>query len=559
MARRSFPLKGASLLTAGALALSACSILPGDDKTPPKPVVSKALPSTAWTAAAAADVAQGGELRLAVTALPANFNPRHADGSVPEAQSILGPTTGSAVRLTKGGGWTVDPDYATSVRVTDKSPLTIEVKLNPKAVWQGGTPITSKDMVAFWKAQNGKDKDFAVSSTVGYEDIADVKTRDDPYAYEVVFSEPTAEWPLYVYPRLSANVSKSAKLFNGAFTKSAPSSNGPFMVTSIDVETGTVTEKPNPRWWGRKPKLGSIVWRIAPPELQAEAYTADGLDAIRVDETTYDSASKRGQIQRAAGTEWAQVTLNGARGPLQDANVRRAVAHALNRAKIADAVAGEFGHDGEPLGSLVYVPGQRGYTDSSAPIAYDVAAAKKLLAKAGYVADADGVLARKGKKLTLTMPVPQDTPTNSKRAAAIKSDLEKVGIAVTIKPVPAKDFFTTSVVALDFDLVTFAWNGSAFPIAAAKARFNPIDSSQNFTGVSDGKVDSAFSTAVKTLDESERFTRVAELDSRLFANPVMVPLTVTPIVMAVREDIRNYGAAQFEQPDWTIVGFVKKG
>jgi peptide/nickel transport system substrate-binding protein len=556
MTRRSFPLKGASLLVAGALMLSACSLLPGgEDK--PKPVANKVLPSTDWKVASAAKVAQGGDLRLAVTALPSNFNPQHADGAMSDAQTMLGPTSGGAVRITKGGGWQVDPDYATSLKVTDKSPLTIQVKLNPKAVWQGGTPITSKDMVAFWKAQSGKDKDLEVSSTQGYEDISEVKPGADPYSYDVVFSDPTAEWPLYIYPHLPANVSKNAKMFNTGFTKKAPSSNGPFIVTSIDAATGTVTEKPNPRWWGKKPKLSSIVWRIAAPDIQADAYLADELDAINVDATTYAAARKHGAIQKVAGTEWTQVTLNGARGPLKDANVRRAVAHAIDRNKIADATSRAFGLDGVALGSFVYVPGQRGYTDSSADIAFDPAEAKRLLAKAGYKAGADGVLARKGKQLTLTMPVPAETPANSQRAQAIKRDLKKVGILVELKSVPAASFFTTTVVALNFDLVTFAWRGAPFPIATAQSRFNPIDSSQNFTGVADGKTDDAFDKAAATLDEAVRFTRVARLDRRIFSTPAMVPLGVTPIVMAVRDDLRNYGAAQFEQPDWTLVGFLK--
>jgi peptide/nickel transport system substrate-binding protein len=33
---------------------------------------------------------------------------------------------------------------------------------------------------------------------------------------------------------------------------------------------------------------------------------------------------------------------------------------------------------------------------------------------------------------------------------------------------------------------------------------------------------------------------------------------VTPIAVAVRKGLVNYGAAQFEQPDWTVVGFTKK-
>ena len=413
-------------------------------------------------------------------------------------------------------------------------------------------------MVAFWKALNGHDNDFEVSSTQGYDDISDVKPGDDPYSYEVVFSDVTAEWPLYIYPRLPADVSASAKLFNGGFTKTAPASNGPFMVTSINATTGTVTEERNPRWWGHKPKLSSIVWRIAAPAVQAAAYNGDELDAINVDPTTYSLVRKHGTIEQAAGTEWTQVTFNGARGPLMDANVRRAVAHAINRTKIADATSREVGLDGVPLGSVVYVPGQRGYADSSPALTFDVAEAKRLLAKAGYTAGKDGILVRKGKQLKLTMPVPTETPTNSQRAKAIKRDLAVVGIAVDLKSVPAADFFTDNVVSLDFDLVTFARRGSAFPVAAAKSLFNPIDSSQNFTGLADGKLDDAFDQALTTLDDSQRFKRVAQLDARIFATPAMVPLAVTPIVVAVRGDLRNYGAAQFEQPDWTIVGLLKK-
>ena len=76
------------------------------------------------------------------------------------------------------------------------------------------------------------------------------------------------------------------------------------------------------------------------------------------------------------------------------------------------------------------------------------------------------------------------------------------------------------------------------------------------TGLADRSLDAAFDKAAATLADSLRFTRVAKLDRGIFATPAMVPLSVTPIVMAVRDNLRNYGAAQFEQPDWTIVGFT---
>lgn len=553
----------ASLLLAGSLVLSGCSLLPGggdDDKPAPKaaPAVTE-LPSTAWKTVKPSSLAQGGTLRLAASTLPTNFNPLQADSANSDAARILAPTTGGAVRITADGGWKVDPDYARSVEVVDKDPLTVEVKLNPDAVWEGGTSITADDMVAFWKALDGSDDDFEVVSTAGYDAISDVEPGKNRFAYTVTFDEPTAEWPLYVYPRLAANVSSSPKLFNNAFRKRAISSNGPFITSSIDTKKGLIVQKPNPRWWGDRPRLASITWNIADPELQADAYVNDELDAVDLQASTYAKAKGTGVVQRAAGIEWSQVTLNGGRGPLQDVDVRRAVAHAIDRGPIAATAAQALGAPSAPLGSLLLVPGQQGYRDSSASIAYDPALASKLLKKAGYTEGADGMLEKDGKPLSLTLPVPKQTPTNSARAKAIVADLEKVGIAVELREAPTGvDFYEKVVIPLDFDLVTFQRRGAAFPITAAEPLFYPLDSSQNFTGIGTDRFGLGFDTVIGTLADDLRTQRVAKLDEWLFEEVPVIPLAVTPIAVAVRKNVANYGAAQFEQPDWTTVGFTKK-
>ncbi len=546
----------ASLLLVGVLALPGCSLSGESDSAAPRDT-SRTLRNTDWVRAAPNRVAAGGTLRLAVDAIPDNFNPLQTDGSMSDAATILAPTAGSAIRITANGGWRVDPDYATSVEVTDKSPLTIAVQLNRRAVWQGGTPITSKDMVAFWRAQNGSKPAFKVSSTAGFEGISQVKANGR-YAYSVTFEKPTGEWPLYVYPRLPANVSSSPKLFNSAFRKRAIPSNGPFNVSAIDANTGTVTETPNPRWWGARPRLTKIVWRVATAEVQARAYAANELDAVDVQAATYDTVKGHGSLQSAFGLEWSQLTLNGARGPLKDINVRRAVAHAVNRTQIADRAAREVGVKGTTLGSFIYLPGQRGYHDSSGAIAYDPKESTRLLARAGYAKNSRGTMARKGKILLLTMPVPTKTPTNSVRARAIKSDLKKVGIAVSLRTVPAETFFNKYVITLNFDIVTFAWRGSAFPVAATEPLFFPVDSGQNFTGLRDDRLGAAWNQANSALDETKRHEIVRSIDGRLLNEVPIVPIAVTPVTVAVRNRVLNYGASQFEQPDWTRVGFAPK-
>jgi len=520
---------------------------------------SDALPTTAWTRAEAGSVRDRGALRVAVTAMPDNFNPVQADGAGASAAQILAPTTGDPVRLTTDGGWKVDPDYARAVDVVDRKPLTVRVRLNRDAVWQDGTPITAKDMTSFQRAMSGDVKGLEVASTDGYDDIESVEPGDDRFEYTVTFDAPRSDWPQLIYPKLPADISTKPKQFNRGFRAKAVPSNGPFVVTSVDAETGTIIEKRNPRWWGRTPKLQRVVWRIADPQVQAEAFAAGELDAVAVDGSTYEEATGAGTVQRAGGARFSHLTLNGGRGPLKDVDVRRAVAAALDRGALASEVGSSVEAPGRTAGSLLLVPGQRGYQDvATDAIEPGADQARGLLEEAGYELQ-DGKATRDGKPLTLTLPVPADTPSNDARVKAIVDDLEGVGITVKTPSVDAARFFSDTVVPLDFDLVTFTWPASPFPVEAAARRFRPIDSPENYTGVAAKKLNGRWDDASAELDDDKRADLIHDLDARLLREAVIVPLTVLPEVVVVKDELVNYGASTFEQPDFTIVGFAAGG
>ena len=516
---------------------------------------SDVLLTTAWSRAEPESVKAGGRLRIAVTAMPGNFNPVQADGAGASTTQVLAPTTGNAVRITTDGGWRVDPDYARSVDVVDKRPLTVRVRLNPDAVWQDGTPIAAKDMTAFHRAMSGEVDGLQVASTDGYDDIDSVERGDNRFEYTVTFGTPRSDWPRYIYPRLPADLSSKPKAFNNGFRNKAVPSNGPFVVTSIDAKTGTITEKRNPRWWGREPRLEQVVWRIADPTVQAEAFAADELDAVSLDDSTFEKADDSGTVQAAGGAEWSHLTLNGGRGPLKDANVRRAVAAAIDRQALATAAGRVVGVPDRTAGSVVLVPGQRGYRDvAGKELKSGQNEARALLEKAGYT-QKGGKAVRNGKPLTLRLPSPSDTPRSEARVKAIAGDLEAVGITVKTPTIKASRFFRDTVVPLDFDLVTFTYPASPFPVETAARRFRPIDSPQNYTGVAAKKLNGRWDDASTTLDDDERASIIHDLDARLVREAVIIPLAVIPEVVEVKDGLVNFGAATFEQPDFTTVGF----
>ena len=69
-----------------------------------------------------ATLQQGGNLRLALTEFPSNFNSLHIDGNQADAGAMLRTTMPRAFRVASDGSTTVNTDYFTSVELTGTEP-----------------------------------------------------------------------------------------------------------------------------------------------------------------------------------------------------------------------------------------------------------------------------------------------------------------------------------------------------------------------------------------------------------------------------------------------------
>ncbi|WP_405712270.1 ABC transporter family substrate-binding protein [Streptomyces xanthophaeus] len=97
-------------------------------------------------------------------------------------------------------------------------------------------------------------------------------------------------------------------------------------------------------------------------------------------------------VRKSLEPAYTQLAMNGSSGPLSDERVRRAVARALDRKALAEAVLKPLGLPAKPVGSHLALAGQRTYADNSGALGnQDTQAAQALLADAGW---------RRGGKLT---------------------------------------------------------------------------------------------------------------------------------------------------------------
>lgn len=553
-----------AVLSASALLLTACA--PGNTATDTSSSgTTEELPSTAWTASDAADVQDGGTLNLSIGSMPVNWNTWEVDGNEVDSVNTVLPTTGGPIRIAEDGTPEVDPDYAISAEVISDDPQVVEIKLNPDAVWQDGTPITYKDYVATWQAVNGSNEAYLPASTAVFEDITAIESTGTDFDFTMTFDKITADWQSILVGApgvLPAAAAATPESFNAGFVDAPVPSSGPFMISDIDTSGQVVTLVRNPLWWGEAPKLDTIIVKVIDDGTAPTSFGNSETDVLYISSNAdaFQTAQKRtdAEIQASGGLTWTHVTMNGSKGPLADVKVRQAVGHAVNRELISESANTPVGVPATTQGSYVFMPGQKGYEDNvGAAIGFDVDAAAELFDEAGYQLNDDGLREKDGDVLTLSITVPAETPTNKQRAVQVQADLKDVGVTVELDEVPSAKYFSDYIIPGDYEMTSFSWQGTAFPISSTEALFSPVDSESNFTGITDDKLEGLFDEANAELDPDARLKIADEIDKVLAAYVPIIPVAPLPNVYAVKDGLVNYGAKQFQSVDWTVVGWAK--
>ncbi len=562
MNRKPTALAAVVVMGVGALLLAGCAPTNTTKATP-----TAQLPTVGWKNVPYANVQSGGTLNLAVLQSGTdggNWNINTAEGNETDVIEILSPTTGAPLEATASGGTVVDPDYASSVKLVSTSPQVVDVKLNPSAVWQDGTPITASDYQATFAALSGKNPAYDIASSQGFSQVSNFDVVS-PTEFKVTFGSTYADWQgdFTVAPVPTAIASDPAKWSKGFATAPMPS-DGPFIVSKVDNPGETFTEIPNPKWWGQKPKLSEITFKVIDQSAQAQAFVngeINEVDAETVD--TYDAAIKKPDIvkESSGGTTWAQVTFNGKNGPLTNVKVRKAISEAINRTIIAKAANSPLGLEPTTDGNWIFMPGQAGYTDTvSDKIPYSQSQAKADLQSAGYTLK-NGKWTKGGQTLSLSIIYPQGTASNELRAQQIQASLKAIDVPIALQQVPSQDYFT-DIIDGKYEMATFGWGGTLFPISAAEALFYPAQkygdqSGSNFAFITSPKLKALFDSADSDLNPAKRLKTAQQINEVIASYIPMLPIYPYPNLDIVDKDLANYGPASFLAVDWTTVGFTK--
>jgi peptide/nickel transport system substrate-binding protein len=500
---------------------------------------------------------QGGQLAYAIDKNISNWNLLSSQGNVLDTGWVLSGLLPRAFITSPDLTVAMNNELLDSAKVTATYPETIVYKIKSNAVWSDGTPITADDFIYNWKVQNGRDcPNCGVASTAGYDQIKSVVGADNGKTVTVTFSKPFTDWKQLwgsgspLYPAHLAAEHGDIKTPQGLaasftwFATTVPTySGGPFQIENFS-NNELVTLVPNPKWYGSRPKLDRVTYRVitdADQELTA-------LQNRQV-QIIYPQPQV-GQVQQVRkipgvssfvglGLSWEHFDFNLTNPYLADPALRTAMFTAVDRQAIIDKTVGQFTSKIKPLNSHNLVPQQSGYEDVVSETGQgsgNLARAKQLLSAAGYRID------RGQLKTSIGMTVPplrmRYTVRNQVRQAECELFAQMVKpLGITVQVVPADDLVTATSLG-DFDIVVFSWIATPFPYSGAVQLWTTGQGS-NFGRYSNPDVDRLIAAAQTSADESLARETLNQADRRLTRDAYVLPLYQRPTFIALYNDIAN--------------------
>jgi len=508
---------------------------------------------------------QGGRMVWAVSQAIDNFNLNQLDGSLLAGYYLVSAVMPSVFNFDAAGTPSYNPDYLTEEpRLPPGPPQVVTYELNPKAAWYDGTPITAVDFIAQWKALGGDNPDFHIASSTGYDHIQNVAQGKDQYEVVVTFRTSYADWQALYWPLYPAATNSDPDIFNNGWKTGMLTTGGPFKLQSYDVTAKTYTLAPNEKWWGKKPKLDEIVFRVIDPDAMPAALANGEVDLMLVPPSpdSYNRVNNVAgvDIRVAGGPIYHHITMNGQSPMLQDVRVRRALAMAIDRSAIARAELGPLPVVPASLGNHIFMPNQAGYQDNSGVVAYDPAKARQLLDEAGWVVE-NNKRVKDGETLAINFVIQGGFAFSRSEAELIQNMLAQVNVDVNINTVPTDDFFDQYITPGRFDFTVFAWIGTPFPISPKISIYKkPAGDKiqQNYARIGSDQLDQALSEAVEELDPQKAIAKANEVDKLIWEEVHSLTLYQQPEIWAAKQELANIGATGFASLAYEDIGWMSE-
>ena len=353
--------------------------------------------------------------------------------------------------------WNLVPDLAEEIPsiknkgvvIMKNGSMKVFWRLKKDLKWSDGIPLTPEDFI--YSHNLHLDKKIPVPSRT-FDDLIEKMEGSDPRTLVVTWKIAFPYFDSFsVHPVLPKHIIEKRKEsekenFYNSFGSIQYASNGPFKLLQW-IPGVKISFDSNEYFYGSKPKIASVVYKIIPSISTIEANLISGvIDAVSVQDVSYDQAiaiSERykGKIEMVSrsGMVFEHIVFNLDDPWLKDKRVRKAIISAIDRETIVKTLF----NGGQDVAHTWLHPKHYGFNPSLDHYKYDTALSKKLFKEAGFITGEDGFLHDKeGKKMRLVIMSPSGNRMREQIETIIQSYLKAVGVELEIDNKHPKLFFS---------------------------------------------------------------------------------------------------------------------
>jgi nickel ABC transporter nickel/metallophore binding protein len=310
---------------------------------------------------------------------------------------------------------------------------------------------------------------------------------------------------------------------------------------------------PYPNYWGAKPKLSQVIFEVIPDAqtrvaalLSGEVHLIGGeyIGSIPLESVPVLRDNSDVTLLTGPGTTSYVLQMNFRRPPFDDAKVREAINHAINREGIAKQV---FSGLATPATSIF--PAQIPYVSSTNPenSTFDSEQAKALLAEAGWTPGSDGLLSKDGKPFAVKMVADSAVfPQVKSMAEVLQANLKEIGIDLKVEMVEYEAWHT----AVDSDqyeiTIQLTWGAPYDPQSSLIYWFKTGYSSANSQMYNSPELDAMLDTINGEKDATARQAAYDKLWRYLEENHASAPLVYSQRIYALSKQVSGFDLAGTE-------------
>jgi peptide/nickel transport system substrate-binding protein len=422
-------------------------------------------------------------------------------------------------------GWKTTPDGLTwtftlrrDVKFHDGTPFNAEAVVFNFERWMFEHHPHHKGVFEYWKSMFGGFPGFVKS----------VRALDE-FTAEFVLEKPMAPFLANLAMPMFGIASPAAIKKHGDDYFKHPVGTGAFRFREWRKDDRIVLER-NPDYWGEKALLDRVIFRAIVDNsarlLELQAGSIDLMEFLNPDDIPTVKNDPNLQLLLRPSMNVGYLWWNVEKEPFGKLEVRRAIAHAVNKRAIVEKL---FGGIGIPAKNML-PPSLWGYNDAVLDYEHDPAKAREYLAKAGLP---------NGFKTTLwAMPNPRPyMPQPTKIAEAIQADLKAVGIDGEIVTMDWATYLTKTREG-EQDMYMLGWTGDNgdpdnflywfFGQKETRSRYYNTKAAQ-LTG-----------KAQAIIDQEERARLYRDAQIVLKEDTANVPIAHTTPPLAAKKTVRGY-------------------